>query len=245
MLVSPLLQSEPCIWVQWCKAGDPLLFRGTLTQVPDLARILTGCYWCVRESLMCKSQPILAGTAHGGAAANYRIVQQGLSEKKSIVVSKATSELWRFLLSIPLNKEVYLREAQALGSCSTRAATKAVSCCGHTEQDHGSPGGHSHSREQSSSPRSTAHLEQPSSLFLFNICLFLFNSFNVIAITQLRRENHLQIMCRCLGDVVLSGTCHWKTACDIFSPHITTVDRLAERKSNVAETKSRVGENGN
>lgn len=93
MLVSPSLQSEPCIWVQWCKAGDPLLFRGELTQVPDLARILTGCYWCVRESLMCKSQPILAGTAHGGAAANYRIVQQGLSEKKSIVVSKATSEL--------------------------------------------------------------------------------------------------------------------------------------------------------
>lgn len=42
---------------------------------------------------MCKSQPILAGTAHGGAAANYRIVQQGLSEKKSIVVSKATSKL--------------------------------------------------------------------------------------------------------------------------------------------------------
>lgn len=79
--------------MQWCKAGDPLLFRGTLTQVPDLARILTGCYWCVKESLMCKSQPILAGTAHGGAAANYRIVQQGLSEKKLIVVSKATSEL--------------------------------------------------------------------------------------------------------------------------------------------------------
>lgn len=57
--------------------GHPLLFRGELPQVPDLGHILAGFSWCERELLMCKSQPILAGTAHCGTAANYGIVQQG------------------------------------------------------------------------------------------------------------------------------------------------------------------------
>lgn len=146
--------------------GDPRLFRGELPQVWDVAHILAGFFWCVRELLMCKSQPILVGTAHGGATANYRIVRWGWvdcgfkSHQRTLMFSCFDS---------PKQRSVICGKYRLLGICSTRAATKVVSCCGHTKQDHRSPGGHSHGREQSSSPRSTAHLEQLSSLFLLGI----------------------------------------------------------------------------
>lgn len=87
----------------------------------------------------------------------------GLRNRGRVKNSPLCLQAWRALtsfVSVPLK----LWEAQVSGKLLYQSNHKS----GFVLWLHRSPGGHSHGREQSSSPRSTSPLEQTSSLSLLN-----------------------------------------------------------------------------
>lgn len=188
---------------------------------------------------MCKSQPILAGTTHDRAAANYRIVQQGWAKRSRLWFQKPPVSSDVFLFRFLKIKKCICGKHRPPGICSTWPATNFFLAVSRTA---GPQVGTAITRSKAAAQ---------GALLIWSSCpvYFCLVPFKGITInTAEKRKSSLDnvpqasLVC---GDVVLSGTCHPKTTCDIFSPHITAVSRLAGRKSNVAKTKSRVGEKGN
>lgn len=199
---------------------------------------------------MCKSQPILARTAHGRATANYRIVQQGWAKRSRLWFQKppASSGFLSFFFQFLLSsfffrflkiKKFICGKHRPPGICSTWPATHFFLAVSRT------------AGPQVGTATAGSKAAAQGALPIWSSCLvyFCLVPFKVITInTAEKRKSSLDKVAQAslvCGDVVLSGRCHPKTARDIFSPRTTAVSRLAERKSNVAKMKSRVGEKGN